>query len=97
MRVTSSGANTVGKRGRFFGSGDLVVEPGRLEDPGVQELQCGAIERDRAPGAVPRFEQVQQVTSNVLRSQLFRRLPKVFREPLDGSQVNLLRALGQVA
>jgi hypothetical protein len=91
------GRQHCGQVGPSFGSRDLVVEPALFEDPAVEKLQGSPIDLNRAPGVVLLFQQVEQVTANVFRFQLFGRLPKMPREPLDCSQVSVTRAFGQVA
>lgn len=51
-----------------FGLDDLLIEPGLLQGPRVEKLQCRSSALNRSPGQLPFVERIQQQRANVLRA-----------------------------
>ncbi len=55
-----------------LGLDDLLIEPGLLQCPRVEELQSRSGSLNGSPGQLPFVEQIQQKCADVLRAELIR-------------------------
>ena len=59
-----------GQLAPHLGLDDLLIEPGLLQRPRVEELQRRPSTLNRSPGKLPLVEQIQQERTNMLWAQL---------------------------
>jgi hypothetical protein len=59
-----------GQLAAHLGLDDLLIEPGLLQRPHVEELQRRSSTQNRSPGQLPLVQQVQQERTNMLWSEL---------------------------
>jgi hypothetical protein len=79
-----------------LGLDDLLIEPGLLQCPRVEELQSRSCSLNGSPVQLPFVEQIQKKCADVLRTELIRSLVEVLGKLRDGVGVVADRAHGEV-